>query len=142
LIDIVLSISSYIIDLRQKEGALLDFFAWWYGDNFKRTQKIARYFLIKIWDNFSIGLLLKSLFAPWKQDVISSRGQPINIVFRIFMMNIFSRFVGFIVRSLVILIGLLISLGIAILAGAGLGIYFVVPFLPMGLFIYGIILMV
>lgn len=121
---------------------MADFFVWWYGDNFKKNQKIGRYLLIKTWDSFSVGLLLKSIFAPWKADVSSSRGQPINIMFRMFIMNLFSRLIGFVIRSLVILIGFIASLAIIILNGIGFAIYLVLPFAPIILLILGIIIMV
>lgn len=90
---------------------LVDLFGWWYGRGWswalrlllvERNLKILRF--------FSVGDLLKTLFAPFRQDVVSLRGSSFGIKLQAFGMNIIARFFGFGVRSVLIFLGILITL--------------------------------
>lgn len=107
---------------------LVDLLGWWYsrgwGWAFNRlfvghTKSIANF--------FSVGDLFKTLFAPFRQDAIEVRGAPISVRLQAFGENIISRFFGLLIRSVLILVGLLLILGnlfIAIVAA------FIWPLLP------------
>jgi hypothetical protein len=91
----------------------LAFFSWWYGHgwneaahNFtKRFQKVSR--------AFSVRLLLKTLFSPWRR-IISYPGASFGEHLRAWADNLVSRIVGFFVRLLVLVVAL-ISLFVAAL---------------------------
>jgi len=119
-----------------------DFLISWYSILFTRLIKICRYFLIKTWDTFSIGILLSTLFAPWKQDVVRGKNVPLNVQMQFAVWNLISRFIGFIVRFFVILIGLVVWVLILILSGIAVLVYIVLPFGIIVLFFAGIILAV
>lgn len=87
---------------------ILSFFQWWYGPGWiaqiraivKRAHSIA--------DMFSIDILVRTLFAPWKQIVASSHAdQAAGIRFRAGVDNLISRFVGTSIRSLFLVMALL-----------------------------------
>ncbi len=71
--------------------------------------------LLKIWINFlhanlhyfAIGLLLRTLFSPWHKDTTGyGRGFDLGRYSQVFIMNLVSRGVGFVVRLTTILFGL------------------------------------
>ncbi len=61
----------------------------------------------KIFNYFSIDLLLKTLFLPWKRDEIDTSNLSLDLKFRVWIMNLVSRLVGATVRIIVVLIGLM-----------------------------------
>lgn len=107
---------------------LFNMLGWWYSRGwawvFKymlitRTQRILAF--------FSVVDLLKTLFAPFRQDVIDTKNAPLGYKLQALGGNIISRFLGFLVRSLLILIGLVLS----VLNGAiGIAIVIIWPLLP------------
>jgi hypothetical protein len=123
------------------KNLMLGFFAWWYTSQFIRVLLIIRYLFIRTWDNFSIGLLFKSLLAPWRKDVLGGKGLSLNEKLQVAIMNVMSRVIGFFMRSVVILAGLLFCLTLFILSCAGLIFYLLVPPGLLGLIFYGIIIM-
>ena len=40
---------------------------WWYSTGWKKLIERVRESLLNVYDYFSLGLLLKTLFAPWRQ---------------------------------------------------------------------------
>lgn len=92
---------------------------------------------------FSIPLLLRTLFYPWKRDITKKpRGLDIKKFFEYLVFNAISRGIGFIVRFLTIIVGI-VFLFLTIIAGA---IFFVLwlllPLLLLGLLIFAIILLI
>ena len=83
------------------------YFYWHYTKGIKSFLKIWRNFIRFFWHYFSVSLLARTLFYHWHRDV-SSRGPgfDINEFFRILVFNLFSRIVGAVSRSIVILTGL------------------------------------
>lgn len=111
--------------------AIMIFFSWWYGPGWKNaffriTQRVDI-----LAAEFSMGILVATLFEPWKQ-ITSYAGPnaPIDIKFRIFFDNIFARIIGFIVRSAVLLFGAVMCL-LLFIFGVILAVCWpLVPFLP------------
>ena len=100
-------------------------------DIFSITLKIIG----KLFDYFSIDLLLKTLFLPWKRDEIDTSNLSLDLKFRVWMMNLMSRLIGATVRMGVVLIGvaaiasafitgLIILIGFVILPPASLYLLF------------------
>lgn len=80
------------------------FVGWWYGEGWVNTVRRSRYYLLSLSQNFSVLILLKTLFAPWKQlDAFSQPNMSLNDKFRQSVDRFVSRFVGFMVRSLTLL---------------------------------------
>lgn len=105
---------------------LSDILGWWYGAGLKDLTKRFKQVFDSTNDFFSIGLLLKSLFQPFRQtltDIQYKRtlGQKIGDA-------LVSRAVGFITRgSLIFVGGFAILLEIVVLCSAVL----IWPFLPL-----------
>lgn len=87
------------------------------------------------YDAFSVNIIFKTLFAPWKRDVLDYRGLALNQMFQVWMLNISSRIIGFLVKILVLIAYLFAELIISILS---ILLAILWPFLPI-LFIYLVI---
>lgn len=101
---------------------------WWYGLGWLDQLALVRLRFEKTADFFSIGLTLRTLAQPFKQiDADPQRKGSLDVLLRALFDQLFSRFVGLIVRSVLIVIGC-VALAVEILAG---GVRLVVwPFLP------------
>jgi len=86
------------------------FFSWYYFDAPKSIIRIWRNFILFVLNYFSIGLLFKTLFSPWKR-ISESRGRGFDLMnfLSVLTLNIFSRFIGFLIRSVVIVFGLILE---------------------------------
>lgn len=79
----------------------VDFFQWWYGAGWLSTVAKTQYHLSDLAKNYSIAILLKTLFAPWKQlDAFPGVNQSLDDRMRRELDKFVSRFVGFMVRSI------------------------------------------
>lgn len=85
-------------------------FSWWYFDGYKL-------FASKLWtklgdtvDLFSIGSLLKTLFAPYRQISANASGVSIDDKIMAFFDRLVSRMVGGVARLGIILAGILVIL--------------------------------
>jgi hypothetical protein len=87
---------------------MLAFFSWWYGRGWKQNIQEFERRTKRIHEAFSVSLLLKTLFAPWRR-IITPPGATINDKLRAVGDNIVSRVIGFIVRFFV-LFGALITI--------------------------------
>jgi hypothetical protein len=90
------------------------FFSWWYGDGWRQVLQSLNIRISSVFEFFSVKQLFRSLFEPWKQ-IISYSGVGIDSKFRAMADNFFSRTVGFVVRSLVLLTAMLATLVICLL---------------------------
>jgi len=82
---------------------------------------------------FSIPLLLKTLFAPWRQNLWSyNKGFDLAKYFEVLISNLASRTIGLILRTGLIIIGLFVEFWVSWL---GITALFVWLFLPYALII-------
>lgn len=92
------------VTLRRRLSA--SFFVWWLKDEplelWRRTLLITG----KVAVFFSLPVLVGTLFAPWKRDIQRTSNLPMDLMFRGIIDNLVSRLVGFVVRSITILIAL------------------------------------
>lgn len=111
--------------------ALLTFFSWWYGPGWKNSFARITQRVDSIAAELSIGLLLKTLFEPWKQ--ITSHSGPndsIDVKIHAWFDTLFARMVGFVIRSSVLVFGAIASI-FAVLFGTILAILWpLIPLLP------------
>ena len=94
-----------------KQNIFLQWISWQFFDVPRSILKIWRNFLLFNLNFFSIPLLLKSFFSPWKKyKWFYPRGFDIGKYFEVLISNLISRILGAIMRSFLIAIGLLIEL--------------------------------
>ena len=89
---------------------ILGLISWWYLDGFKL-------FFLKLWaklgdtaDLFSIGSLLKTLFAPYRQISANASGVSIDDKIFAFIDRMVSRLVGGVARLGIITVGIIVLL--------------------------------
>jgi hypothetical protein len=105
---------------------MLSFFRWWYGAGWvlawqrlgERLQSIARVFSVK--------LLVRTLFSPWRR-VVSAPGRGFDAAIHAAIDNAVGRFIGFMVRCIVLLAA---GVSLAALAIFGSVLLILWPFLP------------
>jgi hypothetical protein len=119
----------------------LHYFTWHYSRAFKdllHTWANFFWFLIQF---FSISLLLRTLFSPFKRIEDEQTHIGLENFFETLVMNVVSRIVGAIARLSILLIGLILLTAWCI-ALVGLLIFWVfAPAILLGMFIYGLVLL-
>ncbi len=103
---------------------------WWYGAGYKAELLRVRERLASSYDYFSIGLLAKTLFSPFRQISAGKVSGSLAVIWRAFVDRLISRIIGAIVRTIFIVVG---SIWLAILATVSIIMligWAVVPFLP------------
>ena len=117
------------------------FWRWYYGRAVKDVLAGWRNFVIFVSEYFSIPLLFKTLFSPWKRDITKKpRGLDFKKLFEYLTYNLISRGVGFFVRFVTILIGIIFLLLTAVAGAVLFIIWLVLPLIILGLFVMAIIL--
>lgn len=87
---------------------LVGIFQWWYGAGWLRHVRRSYVGILRTADVFSIGLLLKTLFNPFKQISAADVNGSLPVQFQAFLDKLFSRAVGTAIRSFTIIIGLVV----------------------------------
>ncbi len=85
---------------------LADILYWWYGSGWLGQLKKIMDRLTAAIDFFSIGLLITTLFSPFRQISAEKIDGPIGDKLRAFVDKLISRVVGATVRTLLIVIGI------------------------------------
>lgn len=109
---------------------LVGILSWWYGDGWRQRVGLIRERLARTLDFFSISLLLRTLFSPFRQISAGKTAGPIGVQMRAFFDKLTSRLIGAAVRFFMIAAGVVIILlhaswGLVVLVGWAL-----VPLLP------------
>lgn len=86
--------------------------------------------LARIMDAFSIDLLLKTLFAPFRQISNTNVDGPIGVRLRAWFDKLISRMIGAVVRLLTIMAGVVVLFGALIWGLLVLVIWPLIPLLP------------
>jgi hypothetical protein len=119
------------------------FWRWYYGEAAKNVLLAWRNYVVFVANYFSIPLLLRTLFAPWRRDITRKpRGLDFKKLFEYFAFNAISRGLGFLVRFVTVCVGI-ISLFLTAIAGAIFFVFWVLlPLILAGLLVSAIILLI
>ena len=109
---------------------LVGIFQWWYGNGL--LQYIRQSFLgvLRTADFFSVGLLLRTLFNPFRQISAAPVGGALSVQLSAFFDKLFSRAIGAVVRSMVIIVGILMILLRFLWMIAGVIMWLALPLMP------------
>lgn len=101
----------------KRQNLLFLWLAWHFVDGPKNILLAWKNFLLFGLNYFSIGLLLRTLFSPWRKYSVSyGKGFDLGRYSSAFFSNLVFRLLGFLVRIVFIIIGLCAELFI-VLAG-------------------------
>ena len=115
---------------------IVGLFSWWYGAGWVRCISAVRGGLASIYDYFSLDLLLRTLFSPFRQISAGSVRGPIGVQLRALVDNLISRVIGAIVRSVVIVIGAVALLISCLLGGLRIALWPFIPLLPIAFIVF------
>lgn len=94
-----------------------NFFNWYYRVAAQTLKNVAASLLFITYDLFSIELLIKTMFAPWKRDVVAPVRQEISLLVQAVALNLASRGFGFVVRAATVVVGLMVTIAVALALG-------------------------
>jgi hypothetical protein len=120
---------------------LMSLFSWWYTNGLKKEAIYLARAMGGSLDFFSIGLLIKTLFAPFRQiDAGKAVEAPFDIQIRMFFDRLLSRTIGAFMRTIVVFIGiaaLAVQLVGSLLAIAAYSLLPLLPIVGIVMFIIG-----
>ncbi|MCD6429279.1 hypothetical protein J7L09_01130 [bacterium] len=109
-------------------SVLSEYLKWHFYEIPKEIQKGWFNYLRFYLNFFSIPILLKTFFSPWKRYRWSyGRGFSFSRYFEVFISNMATRLIGMVMRTILIIIGLIVDIFILV---AGACVYILWWFLP------------
>lgn len=116
---------------------IFEMLRWWYVTGWSQAARRIFGWTSAVEHMFSLGLLVKTLFAPWKR-IVAPPGRSLDAKMRAGLDNLVSRCIGFVIRFFVILAALVAML-VAFVSGVVMaGIWPFLPLLFVGLLVKGI----
>ena len=115
-------------------------FQWWYGDGMRERLRIISGRLESLIDYFSFGLLIKTLFSPYRQISAGSVQGSLEVKFRAMIDKLFSRVIGAFIRLIILTVGAVVLGFMVTYSVLGLVVWGLVPFFPVigvGLMVIG-----
>ena len=109
---------------------VLAFFRWWYGAGWWRCIQAVGRHVVSAFDYFSIDLLVRTWFAPFRQISAGAVRGPIGVQIRAFFDRLISRTIGAIVRSFMIIFGVVALIVTALIGVVVVVGWALVPALP------------
>jgi len=112
-----------------KLGTLIGhYFAWHYGQAYKDIWRVWMNFIWFVFYFFSIEMLLHSLFQPWKRmgEEYPSGFAPVEIL-QVLVVNVLMRAVGFVVRAIVIVLGMSLVLVLSVVGAIVFAVWTIMP---------------
>lgn len=107
------------------------FFSWWYIEGWHRQMTNVLQRIALLMDMFSIDLILRTLFSPFRQIDANKVNGPLNVQMHAFIDKTVSRLIGALVRLAVLVAGC-ISIVVGCVAGmVYLAMWPLVPVLPL-----------
>lgn len=119
----------------------VDFSLWYYTRAFRDLLAVGLNFLWFITHYFSIPLLLKTLFSPWKRMTDTYHRTGLEDMLTTLVMNIMTRIFGAIIRLCFILFGLAVLLLSIICLFLVLALWVCMPVVLVAVILQGVILL-
>lgn len=103
---------------------------WWYGAGWRNRLRMIVERLARAYDFFSLDLLLKTLFAPFRQISAGQVKGSLSVQLRAFFDRLLSRCIGAIVRMIMLVVGAVWTTTLAIMGVIEGLLWLFVPILP------------
>lgn len=107
------------------------FFVWWYGQGWRELLERISARIARVNDMFSLGTLVRTLFAPFRQIGVGQTGGSLDVKIRSWADRMVSRCVGAVVRTLTLLAGVVVVLCTAAFGAVQLIGWVLLPVLPL-----------
>jgi hypothetical protein len=114
-----------------------EFFSWWYGRGWRDAAHRVTKRISGVSEAFSVSTLLRTLFSPWKR-IVTTPGKGVDAMFRAALDNAVSRFIGFLVRLMALMAAALMLLAFGLFGGLFVLLWPALPFISLGLVIWGL----
>jgi hypothetical protein len=111
---------------------------WWYGRGWALRVVRLREKLMSTLDYFSIDLLLRTFFSPFRQISAGKVRGPIGVQMRALLDRIISRVIGAMIRLVMIVVGSVLIVIYAVLGATMVILWGVIPVVP----VIGIVLFI
>lgn len=119
--------------------AIIGMLSWWYTTGWKQQILKLREKVASTMDYFSIDLLLRTFFSPFRQISAGKVTGPIGVQMRAFFDRLISRVIGAMVRLFMIVFGSVAIVFYAVIRIALLAVWAFIPLLPfIGLYLFGV----
>jgi hypothetical protein len=127
----------------EKQNIFSQIIVWWISETPRKIISAWKNFLRFNFNYFSVGVLLRTLFSPWRRyEVYRGRGFNVGKYIEAFISNLIFRLLGAFLRSILILAGLVAEIFVA-LAGAATFLFWIfLPFIAVGSFFFGVRLLI
>lgn len=101
------------------------------------------YFTVQqaLWRLFSVSIMLRTLFAPWRRDRLAYTGS-VQAIIQAWSLNQISRLIGFIIRASTLMIWVMAETAVALIGIVAVVAFWLAPLLLLGFAGYGIALVV
>lgn len=103
---------------------------WWYTRGAGGQMARARESILSVYDYFSIDLLLKTLFSPFRQISAGGVRGPLAVQMRAFFDRLFSRLVGAFIRTFMIIFGSIALVIVSLMSIVRVVGWLIMPVLP------------
>lgn len=117
---------------------VLALFSWWYTTGWIRLIGRIGHRVEAVLESFSVALLARTLFDPFRQISAGGVQGPLGVQMRAFGDRLFSRVFGAVIRIMFIIIGMIAALFVALLGLLELLFWPFIPVLPL----VGVVIMV
>ena len=120
----------YNVSRYNEDMFLVGILSWWYGSGWKQRLHMTLSRLAQVSDYFSIGLLLSTLFAPFRQISAGGVGGSLSQQMRGLFDQLLSRTIGLFVRLVMVLLGTVTILLVSVWGTVVLVVWAIVPIFP------------
>lgn len=110
--------------------AIVYMLSWWYSTGLKEQFLHGMSKLNSVFDYFSIDILVKTLFAPFRQISSGKVSGGLDVQFRAFVDRMISRLIGGFVRFFTMIVGLIALIVGFVIIVLGLVLWLVIPIVP------------
>ena len=115
------------------------YFIWHYGRAISDLTRIYRNLIAFIFNFFSVSILVNSYFAPWRRLSEDYPAKSVDLFnyFSTFLVNIIMRLVGIFMRTVIIVLGIAVTLLVILSYPIILLFWIVLPFAVIIIFFIG-----
>lgn len=117
---------------------IFELLRWWYGAGWAAAFSRITERTASVSHAFSVPILLKTLFAPWRR-IVTSGAKGLDAKMQALLDNLVSRTVGFVSRFVMLIAAAVVTLGTFLLGAAIALAWPLIPFAIVYLFVRGIV---